>query len=383
MQATPSTWRLLVDAQWAGSPTFKALCGGEAMAPDLAVQLLPRCGALWNLYGPTETTVWSTCARIAAAAESRIPDISIGRPIANTRVWIVDPRGQLCPRGVAGEICIAGEGVTLGYLDRPELTAERFVADAFAPPGAGSPDPLPLLYRTGDLGRWRPDRNLEHLGRLDHQVKVRGYRNELGEIEVTLAAREDIARALVIVREDQPNDQRLVAYVMAAPGAHLDEATVRAQLRDVLPAYMVPQHIVALDALPVLPNGKVDRHALPRPLSAPGPVEAGVATQSEQALDPRVRYLIDVWSELLGTRAGPDDNFFDLGGHSMLAVQMANRVARDTGVRIKLIRLGAETLARIAADLPDAAPSQVAAPGVGGRIGSGLRRLLGLPGAPT
>jgi hypothetical protein len=170
---------------------------------------------------------------------------------------------------------------------------------------------------------------------------------------------------------------------MAAPGAHLDEATVRAQLRDVLPAYMVPQHLVALDALPVLPNGKVDRHALPRPLSAPGPVEAGVATQSEQALDPRVRYLIDVWSELLGTRAGPDDNFFDLGGHSMLAVQMANRVARDTGVRIKLIRLGAETLARIAADLPDAAPSQVAAPGVGGRIGSGLRRLLGLPGTPT
>jgi amino acid adenylation domain-containing protein len=383
MQATPSTWRLLVDAQWAGSPTFKALCGGEAMAPDLAVQLLPRCGALWNLYGPTETTVWSTCARIAAAAESRIPDISIGRPIANTRVWIVDPRGQLCPRGVAGEICIAGEGVTLGYLDRPELTAERFVADAFAPPGAGSPDPLPLLYRTGDLGRWRPDRNLEHLGRLDHQVKVRGYRIELGEIEVTLAAREDIARALVIVREDQPNDQRLVAYVMAAPGAHLDEATVRAQLRDVLPAYMVPQHIVALDALPLLPNGKVDRHALPRPLSAPGLVEAGVATQPEKALDPRVRYLIDVWSELLGTRAGPDDNFFDLGGHSMRAVQMANRVARDTGVRIKLIRLGAETLARIAADLPDAAPSQVAAPGVGGRIGSGLRRLLGLPGAPT
>ena len=383
MQATPSTWRMLVDAEWSGSSTFKALCGGEALAPDLAMQLLSRCGSLWNLYGPTETTVWSTCARIVAPAESRTPDISIGRPIANTRAWIVDPRGQLCPRGVAGEICIAGEGVTLGYLDRPELTAERFIADAFAPPRAASPDPVPLLYRTGDLGRWRSDRNLQHLGRLDHQVKVRGYRIELGEIEVTLAAREDIARALVIVREDQPNDQRLVAYVIATPGAHFDEATVRAQLRDVLPAYMVPQHIVALDALPVLPNGKVDRNALPRPLSVSGAVGAGQAAQSEQDLDPRVRYLADVWSELLGTRAGPDDNFFDLGGHSMLAVQMANRVARDTGVRIKLIRLGAETLARIAADLPGAAPSQVAAPGVSGRIGSGLRRLFGLPGAPS
>ncbi|MFS8063045.1 MAG: non-ribosomal peptide synthetase [Luteimonas sp.] len=371
MQGTPSTWRLLLDAGWAGSKDFKALCGGEALAPDLAAALLPRCGALWNVYGPTETTVWSTCARIVPQASAeQAPDIHIGRPIANTRVWILDAHGELCPFGVPGEICIGGDGVALGYLDRPELTAERFVADRHAGQGA-------LLYRTGDRGRWRADRNLEHLGRLDHQVKVRGYRIELGEIEANLAACEEIARALVIVREDQPNDQRLVAYVVAQPGTSVDETGLRNRLRDVLPAYMLPQHFVVLGELPLLPNGKIDRSALPSPVAR---VEAARPSQgpTDAEVDPRVRYLTGVWSELLGLPAGPDDNFFDLGGHSMLAVQMVNRVERGTGVRIKLIRLGAETLAQVAAGLPVAAAESAPSAGVGGRISNGLRRLFGL-----
>ena len=383
MQGTPSTWRLLLDAGWRGSMTFKALCGGEALASDLAAALLPRCASLWNLYGPTETTVWSTCAQVHTAPGAHQPDIHIGRPIANTRVWILDVQGELSPLGVPGEICIGGEGVTVGYLDRPELTAERFIAErSWMSRGNDADATSPRLYRTGDRGRWRPDGNLEHLGRLDHQVKVRGYRIELGEIEANLAARSEVARVQVIVREDRPNDQRLVAYLVARAGAVVDEAALREHLRGLLPAYMVPQHFVILDALPLLPNGKVDRNALPAPVPA---VSIGTtastppATTDEAVVDPRVAYLAGVWSELLGLPVRPADNFFDLGGHSMLAVQMANRVARDTGVRIKLIRLGSETLAQLAASLPDAQATRAAAAGgMGARIGNGLRRLFGL-----
>jgi hypothetical protein len=227
----------------------------------------------------------------------------------------------------------------------------------------------------GDRGRWRPDGNLEHLGRLDHQVKVRGYRIELGEIEANLAARADIANVLATVREDQPGDQRLVAYVVANAGVSVDEVSLRNHLRDLLPAYMVPQHFVVLDALPLLPNGKIDRNSLPAPAAAMK-ATASVAhdTDAAAAVDPRVRYLSEVWTELLGLPAGADDNFFELGGHSMLAVQMASRVERDTGVRLKLIRLGAETLAQVAAGLPAAAAESAPSAGVGGRISNGLRR---------
>ena len=236
MQGTPSSWRLLLEAGWPGSPDFKALCGGEAMAPDLAASLLARCGSLWNVYGPT---VWSTCARIAPPHDGQAPDVHIGRPIANTSIWVLDAHGELCPFGVPGEICIGGAGVTKGYLDRPELTSDRFIADRFSASGL-QPDGAALLYRTGDRGRWRADGNLEHQGRLDHQVKVRGYRIELGEIEANLAARAEVARALVIVREDRTNDQRLVAYLVAQPAMTIDESVLRPHLRDLLPAYMLP-----------------------------------------------------------------------------------------------------------------------------------------------
>lgn len=384
MQATPSTWRLLLDSGWSGRPGFTALCGGEPMPADLARQLLARGVELWNLYGPTETTVWSTCAHIHAPAPGEMPDIHIGRPIDNTTVWVLDPCGQPCPPGVPGEIHIGGDGVTLGYHGRPELTAERFIADRFASQAALAGCAVPArLYRTGDRGRWRHDGVLKHEGRMDAQIKLRGYRIEPGEIEANLASRDEIGSALVIVREDRPNDQRLVAYVVARPGGLVDESALRSHLRNVVPAYMVPQHFIVLDALPLLPNGKVDRNALPPPgVGQPGmDVQHGAATTAVIA-DPRVHYLIGIWSELLGMPAAADDNFFDLGGHSMLAVQMVNRVARDTGVRIKLIRLAAATLAQVAADLP-VTPTAQASPGVGVRIGNGLKRLLGLAAGET
>lgn len=380
MQATPSTWRMLLESGWKGDAGLTALCGGEALPPDLAAKLLPRCRALWNLYGPTETTVWSTVARVLPGDG---PDIHIGRPTANTRIWILDPHGELCPLGVPGEIHIGGDSVTLGYLGRPDITNERFVPDRFSASKRRPSDVgvrAPLLYRTGDRGRWRADGNLEYLGRLDYQVKVRGFRIELGEIEANIAMCDGVARVLVVVREDQAGDQRLVAYLVAKPGERIDEAAVRVRLRGVLPVYMVPQHFVVLDAIPLLPNGKVDRKALPAPTGRTPESEAVHGrSHGVPERDPRVRYLITVWSDMLGVAACEDDNFFELGGHSMLAVQMINRVQSETGGRIKLIRLGAETLGQVAADLPVLAGEGAAAPSVGSRIGQGLRRLFGFP----
>ncbi|HJT98737.1 MAG TPA: amino acid adenylation domain-containing protein, partial [Rhodanobacteraceae bacterium] len=218
MQATPATWRLLIEAGWRGAKDFRALCGGEPLPGELATKLLERTGQLWNMYGPTETTVWSTCDRVTAGRP-----ISIGTPIANTQIHVLDSELQALPIGIVGELLIAGDGVTQGYLDRPELTAERFVADPY------QLDPSAKMYRTGDLGRWRSDGTIECLGRTDFQVKVRGYRIELGEIETALARHPAIAQASVTTREDRPGDVRLIGYVVARDGAPTDEV-LRAHL---------------------------------------------------------------------------------------------------------------------------------------------------------
>lgn len=365
MQATPSTWRMLIEAGWRGAPRLRVLVGGEPLAPELAAQLCAGCAEVWNMYGPTETTVWSTCCKV----ERRETGITIGRPIANTSVWVRDERGQPCPVGVPGEIWIGGDGVALGYHQRPELDAERFVPDPYSSrPGA-------RLYRTGDRGRWRADGMLEHLGRLDFQVKVRGNRIELGEIEARVSADPAVASAVAVVREDRPGDVRLVVYAVARAAAQIDIAGLRARLKSVLPDYMVPQHIVALDAMPLLPNGKLDRKALPAPVVAGEESKVVV----DETKDPRVRYLAALWTELLGTATGPDDNFFDLGGHSMLAVQMANRVARDTGARIRLVRLATQTLSQVAADLPENVAPVAGAPGRG--LVHNVMRLFGIAAA--
>lgn len=335
LQATPATWRLLVEAGWEGAPGFRALCGGEALPPDLAESLLERVGELWNLYGPTETTIWSTAVRIERASE-----LTIGRPVANTTIFIVGSSGTLQPIGVAGEIWIGGAGVASGYLGRPELTAERFVADPFgAVPGT-------RLYRTGDLGRWRADGRLEHLGRLDHQVKIRGFRIELGEIEAVLSTLEAVRQAVVVARDAGLSDRRLVAYIVYEPGEDLTVSEVRRHLRGVLPDYMVPSLVVAIDSIPLTPNGKVDRAALPDPFRA----AAAATAQFEPPSSPMEVLLASVWAEVLKVeRVGRHDNFFDLGGHSLLSLRVAAAVATRVGWRMDPRALFFQTLSQLAA----------------------------------
>jgi amino acid adenylation domain-containing protein len=325
MQATPITWRLLLEAGWQGGSGFKALVGGEALPKDLAEQLIARGVALWNMYGPTETTVWSTCTRVDTAAEG----ISIGRPIANTRVYVLDARMSPCPVGVAGELHIGGEGVALEYWRRPELTAERFVADPFASePGA-------RLYRTGDLARWRDDGMLEHLGRLDFQVKVRGFRIELGEIEANLASHAGVRECTVVAREDLPGDQRLVAYVVPRDG-EAGTAELQQFLSLRLPAYMVPEEFVSLAALPRTPNGKVDRRALPAP-------QRSGAGEHADYVAPRSRTEEQVaasWRKALQhERVGVHDDFFELGGRSLAFVRMISEINGLFGIRLGMADL--------------------------------------------
>ncbi|MFZ2651519.1 MAG: amino acid adenylation domain-containing protein [Burkholderiaceae bacterium] len=343
MQATPSTWRLLVDAGWRGSSVFKALIGGESLPIDLAQQLLARCGELWNMYGPTETTVWSTCWRVDSVEHG----ISIGRPIANTQIHILDAQLQLCPIGVTGEIAIGGEGVAQGYLNRPELSAERFVGDPFSS-ALGA-----RLYRTGDRGRWRHDGRLEHLGRQDEQVKVRGHRIELGEIEAHLRSHSEVAHSVVIAREDRPGDVRLVAYVVAR-NAMPPPAALREHLRSRLPEYMLPQHFVAIAALPLLPNGKMNRQALPLPVET-----LILPPASDVPQTPLEQAVAQIWQELLGvSQVGLRDNFFDLGGHSLLATRAVAEIESRLGLKLNPRRLVFESLAQLTAEADIPAETQ-------------------------
>jgi amino acid adenylation domain-containing protein len=323
MQATPATWTLLLEGGWAGKPGLKVLAGGEALPASLAERLLARVGSLWNVYGPTETTVWSTLHPVTAGGR-RVP---IGRPLANTTVHLIDQGGEPSPVGVAGELCIGGEGLARGYHGRPDLTAERFVPDAFGPAGS-------RLYRTGDLARRLPGGDLEFLGRIDHQVKVRGFRIELGEIEAALSHLPGVAQAIVVVREGGEGERRLIAFLVAEPaaGSPPTVSELRAGLRERLPDYMVPAAFVTLDALPLTPSGKVDRRALSR-----RPVDAAQELAEERELvAPRNEVealLAGIWGEVLSReRVGVHDNFFALGGDSILAIRMVTR-ARKAGLR--------------------------------------------------
>ena len=353
MQATPTTWHLLLDTGWRAPAGFKALCGGEPLPASLAERLLRQGVELWNMYGPTETTVWSTVARITDASRK----ITVGRPIDNTQVWVMDSGMRPCAVGEEGEICIGGAGVATGYFNRPELTAEKFVPDPFATrPGA-------RLYRTGDLGRWLEDGTIEHLGRLDHQVKIRGYRIELGEIEAQLEALDNVRRAVVTVGEDASGGLRLVAYVIPGDHASFDDAGIRAALKTSLPDYMVPAQFVVLDRFPLLPNGKIDRKALPAAaggLPAPAPArEQPVAATAEQTVT--AEQIGQIMGEILGRPPlEPDDHFFELGGHSLLAARLASRVGRLAGQRVLLKTLFQSPTPHALATALRAAPSDQA-----------------------
>ena len=313
---TPSVLALLP----ADLPTLDTfLVGGESCPADLASRWAPPASGLsrlFNCYGPTETTIYTAAASLRGAYRREPP---LGRPVANARAYVLDAHGSPLPAGVGGELYIAGEGLARGYLNRPSLTAERFVPDPLGEAGS-------RLYRTGDLARWLPEGDLEFLGRVDHQVKIRGLRIELGEIETALAALAGIREAVVVVREDAPGDRRLVAYLVGdAP-----PETLRPALRDRLPDSMVPAAFVILPSLPLTPTGKVDRKALPAP----------EWQSAESYLAPRTpveEVLAGIWAELLGLeRVGANGHFFDLGGHSLLATRVTSRLRSALGVEVPL-----------------------------------------------
>ncbi|MFD0313324.1 amino acid adenylation domain-containing protein [Streptomyces flavalbus] len=343
MQATPSTWRMLLDAGWPGRPGLRGLICGEALPPDVARRLLAKGVDLWNMYGPSETTIYSLGTRIVDDT------ITIGRPIANTEVHILDPEGRPVPPGVPGELCIGGAGLARGYLNRPELTAKQFIANPFAS------DLADRLYRTGDLVRRRVDGTVDYLGRIDHQVKLRGYRIELGEIESVLMWQEQVRDSVVVVREDRPGDQRLVAYVVPdqAAGPH-DELRrrLRSALGGTLPDYMVPSSFVFLDALPLTPSGKTDRNALPAPERGE---ETRAATAYVAPRDAAETALCDLFAQVLGVpKVGIDDSFFALGGHSLLATRLVARIRAALGVELPVRALfEKQTVAQLAELLRD------------------------------
>lgn len=323
MQATPATWRMLLDAAWQPDAKLKVLCGGEALDRCLAARLRAAGGEVWNLYGPTETTVWSTLQRI----DNTDGTIPIGRPIGNTQVYVLDDHRRPVPNGAVGELYIAGHGLARGYRNRPELTAQRFL------PSGRLHDHGARMYRTGDLARFRSDGSLDFLGRIDHQVKLRGYRIELSEIEHVLRQHVDVRDAVVMAHEYGPGDTRLVAYVTSRASNSFNVTQLKAHASEQLPQYMVPTSCVLLEELPRTPNGKIDRRALPDP-------GRGAAVGLRKITPPGdeiERRMADIWRDLLGLEeVGIDDNFFDLGGHSMLAVRLMAGIENRCGTHVPL-----------------------------------------------
>jgi len=317
MQGTPTCWRMLIDAGWNGSETLKILVGGEQITRQIADALLDRGSAVWNCYGPTETTIWSTISRLER--DSR--PVTIGRPLANTTLYVLDAYGQLLPQGAAGELYIGGDGVARGYLKRPDLNAERFIPNPFGPG---------RLYRTGDIVRYQPDGRLEILGRNDCQVKVRGFRIEPGEIEAALSACPQVRAAAVVVRTPASGESVLAGYFVPGPGAEVQ--AIRTWLANRIPDYMVPTFLLPMPELPATLNGKIDRNALPDPETERG--------TPEPALDPLEATLIAIWEAVLKVRpVGRTQNFFDLGGHSILAAKVFALMEKKLGTALPLAAL--------------------------------------------
>ena len=336
MQATPSLWRMLLEAGWPGDPGIRAICGGEALSRDLADRLLSRCASLWNGYGPTEATIYATFSRVEAGRGI----VSIGRPVANTTAYVLDPQRRALPVGIPGELALGGAGIARGYWNGPELTARKFIRDPF------SEHPNGRLYRTGDIARYLPDGSLEYLGRLDHQVKIRGFRIELAEIELALARHPGVEQGVVVSRDDGQDERRLVAYIQADPQRIPPTEELRSFLTRSLPDFMIPSAFVVVERFPLTPNGKVDRQALP----APGEDRLGMATELATPVHESEHLLVEIWEAVLRVRPiGIHDNFFDLGGDSLLALRLFTRIEKVTGKRLPLATLlRAPTVATLA-----------------------------------
>lgn len=317
-QGTPTTWsNLIYNGCWKGMPGLKVLCGGEVLGFELGRHLLKRCESLWNMYGPTETTVWPVINWIQEESDLR----SIGRPIANTQIYILDENLQLLPIGSKGEICIGGEGVAGEYLNRPELNEKYFIPNPFGKPG--------LLYRSGDLGYWLEDGQLVYCGRKDQQVKIRGHRIELGEIEHHMQRFPGVENAVVLAAGRSNEDKLLFAFIT---GLSVDMIDLKTFLRRFLPEYMVPSVIEWVEALPLMANGKVDRKKLPTPRSEP--LQKWDNTQPRTAKE---SVLAGIWKRLLSLeRISMTDNFFDIGGHSIKATQLLAEIQQEFLVRLEL-----------------------------------------------
>ena len=350
MQATPATWKMMIESGWRKALDVRIFCGGEALSRDLANKLIPLCTELWNMYGPTETTVYSTIKKILNTGEQ----ISIGHPIANTRIFILDQHLKHVPAGMPGEIYIAGDGLAKGYYNLPELTAENFIDNPF------SEREGERIYRTGDLGKFVNDGEIIYLGRIDHQIKIRGYRVEPGEIEHCLNIQDGIKESFVSAVELKTGDQRLVAYIV--PEKNILESCANAvgdqnsstsiteenlifspenvalwkgALKERLPVHMIPADFILLKKFPLLPNGKIDRKLLPRP--------GNLNTRDKKHVFPRTdteKLIATIWAELLGLESvGVYEDFFELGGHSLIAIQVMMKLEKETGQRLPLATL--------------------------------------------
>lgn len=329
MQCTPSLARMVaMDPEGLASlgRLKKLFLGGEALPPRFVRQLLQVfSGEIYNMYGPTETTVWSTTYRIPAEFGS----IPIGKPIANTQVYVLGSNLEPVAAGETGELFIGGDGVVRGYWGRHELTAERFLVDPFRANNR--------MYRTGDIARFLPDGNLEFLGRADFQVKLRGFRIEVGEIEAALESQEGVQQAVVIAREFKPEDKRLVAYIVSKAGFHPSPIGLRTALAATLPEYMVPSSFVFLDSLPLTANGKIDRNALPAPLAAEDRLSGAALDQPRNELE---RLIAQAWKEALGVdQVGVNENLFDLGAYSLMVAEVHGQLQQVLGRELSLVDL--------------------------------------------
>ena len=328
MQSTPSLARMIaVDRDGLSSlgRLKKLLLGGEQLPPSLARQLRQEChGEMYNMYGPTETTIWSTTFQITAEADS----VPIGKPIFNTQVYVLDSELQPVPAGEPGDLFIGGEGVVRGYWQKPDLTAEKFLNDPFQPGNR--------MYRTGDIARFLPDGNLEFLGRSDFQLKLRGFRIEIGEIEAALEKQTGVAEAAVVASEFKPDDKRLVAYVVPKPGAEVESADLRAALAATLPEYMMPASFVLVASLPLTANGKIDRNALQR-------LSAQEKARDREPEAPRTELesvIAQAWQEALGVdQVGLNENFFDFGAHSLMVAEVHIQLQLLLGRELSLVDL--------------------------------------------
>ncbi len=328
MQSTPSLARMIAvnpDGLAALGQLKKLFLGGEALPPSLVRQLRQQFhGEMHNMYGPTETTIWSTTFCITGDLES----ISIGKPIANTQVYVLNSHLEPVAAGEVGDLYIGGDGVVRGYWQRPDLTAEKFLSDPFLPGNR--------IYRTGDIARFLPCGNLEFLGRADFQVKLRGFRIEIGEIETALERQAGVGQAVVVAREFKPGDLRLVAYFVPKPGTKLEVAVLRAALGATLPEHMVPSNFVLLDSFPLTANGKIDRNALPDPSM----LEKESSTPSELPRNELERTIAQAWKDALGVdHVGLDENFFDLGAHSLMVAEVHMQLQQLLGRDLSLVDL--------------------------------------------